>query len=246
MRIVLIFSIIWSCLLVAMDEVPIPFVNHIKSSDVIILGTYQGKNYKKLPNSVIATEYRFKLISHFGIKRANSEKNLEFKVYQRGGVWNGKEYSTKYPPEFAINDNVLLFLKKKKFGFWFVSDLQSQYQLERKGRENYITSLTYPLHPTMGQGSFKNFNSLVRKHKGQSLVQLDEKIIATSYHQKRKFKEIYRTDMPGARRGRSIASASVGSTKPNPIRDAKKIDTFWLLLSLVLLSGFYRVFVKST
>ncbi len=243
--IIMIFTI--CCLsTLAFDEVPIPIPNHIKSSDVIAVGSFVGKNYRKLSNSDVVTEYKFKLISQFGLKLANSEKNFEFKVLHLGGVWMGKQYFSKNTPEFDMNEKVVLFLKKNKYGFWFVSPLQSRYSIIKKGRDNIMVSLAYPFHPTIGKIEFDEFNQKVIKFKGDGLSDLVRNTYGSHPSSKRKFSDIYSNPSVSVNNqpGRSIASIEDDKASV-PLQNQGALDPFWILVGMGLLSGFYRIIRTS-
>ena len=247
MRIFLVFSMFYSVIAFSFEDIPIPLTNHIKLSDVIVVGTYVGKHYRKLHNSQIVTEYKFNLEKHVGLELSNSEKNFEFRVLHPGGIWMGKDFISKDTPEFQSNQKVVLFLKSDKNGYWFVNSLQSKYTIEKHGRGFIITSSAYPLHPTIGKYEFSYLSSKLLQLKGTDLKEVTRKTYTYTPSTKRKFNNIYATSTSAVRKsGRTIASVGSERKPQGQAPQNTKIDPFWLLLGMGMLSGIYRIIRKTT
>jgi hypothetical protein len=246
MRILLLISMFYSALGFCYEAIPIPLSNHIKLSDVIVMGTYVGKHYRKLPNSEVVTEYKFNLDKHVGLQLSNSEKSFEFRVLHPGGIWMGKDYTSNNSPSFQDREKVVLFLKDDKNGHWFVNSLQSIYTIEKRGREQMMISSIYPLHPTIGKLSFSDFAEKLIEIKGQDLSAVNHKTYTYTPDIKRKFNNIHNPSLPPKRKnGRYIASV-VNKRKPKSTPQHTKMDPFWLLLGMGILSGIYRIIRKTT
>jgi hypothetical protein len=247
MRIFLVFSIFYSVLAFSYEDIPIPLTNHIKLSDVIVVGTYVGKHYRKLHNSQVVTEFKFNLEKHVGLKLSNSEKSFEFRVLHPGGVWMDKDYISKDTPEFRDREKVVLFLRSDKNGHWFVNSLQSKYTIEKHGRNYIMVSSAYPLHPTIGKYNFNVFSEKLIQIKGSDLTAVTHKTYTYTPNMKRNFNNIYTQSLPTKRRnGRSIASIGNKRKPQSQPPQHTKMDPFWLLLGMGVLSGIYQIIRKST
>jgi len=95
-------------------------------SDAVIRGFYLGSSYKKLPNGEVVTVASIKVSQ---ISQKSSEKLYReklggggFKLIIPGGEWGGVSYRVPGSPTFIDGEEVLLFVKKGKYGY-MLSDL---------------------------------------------------------------------------------------------------------------------------
>lgn len=165
----LVFFLI-SFQLFGMQFVPIEMETQLSESDAVLHGVYQSSNVKKMPDNFIATSHYFHLLSIAGINQ-NEIYNIDhFEVYTPGGTYNGRNVQVSGSPTFNKGEEVVLLLKKNKYGWTVQNFALGKYTVTWDNNQKVIKSSVFPRHPRLGQMPLTYFSSLVIDQLGQALV----------------------------------------------------------------------------
>lgn len=112
----------------------------LKNSNGVLFGVVNNKTYKKLPSGKLVTELSFKIHKVSGIDTFKIINKNNFKVYYHGGKWQGIEYNNYTYPDLSIGEELIVLLKKDKYGFMLQDGMESVFEIKNISRKKYLVS----------------------------------------------------------------------------------------------------------
>ena len=112
----------------------------LKNSNGVLFGVLNSKTYKKLPSGKLVTEVSFKVHKVSGIDTFKIINKNNFKVYYTGGKWQGVEYKDSAYPELSRGEELIVLLKKDKYGFMLQDGIESVFEIKNISRKKYLVS----------------------------------------------------------------------------------------------------------
>lgn len=176
--------LIYSLHSMATTFIPIPVKDKVESSDVVIFGTYQGKNYKKNNQDKVVTEITFKVDKSLGLSFNQLSANSHFKFQIPGGVWGERSHTVYGVPQFAENDKTqkVMLLKSLNGEYWAHHLAAGKFNLVEKDGKKYLQSDVFSDQKNIGLIEFSKFEEILEEsHFKQALqTQQSEKHVAKS------------------------------------------------------------------
>jgi hypothetical protein len=147
----------------------VPLKVQLKQSDGVIHGIFQGQTVRKLSDGSIVTENTFQILN----KSASSQINIvnwdNFKILTPGGVWQGLVHHVQGTPRFRQGEEVILLLKKGKYGVEISGLGAGKYKLKKTGQQSVIYSTIFPYDKKLGNISLSDFNQVLQEAYGEPL-----------------------------------------------------------------------------
>ncbi len=112
----------------------------LKNSNGVLFGVLNNKTYKKLPSGKLVTEASFKILKVSGIDTFKIINKNNFKVYYPGGKWQGVDYKDSTYPELSKGEELIVLLKKDKYGFMLQDGIDSIFEIKNLSRKKYLVS----------------------------------------------------------------------------------------------------------
>jgi len=202
---------------------PVPFGRQLRESDGVVHVRFNSASYKKLPNGEIVTMGSFQIIKSIGVPNSDIVNKNNFVVTYPGGHWQNKGYQVHGSPEFKVNEEAVLILKKADLGYRIKGLSLGKYNFSRENdtKNLYISSSVFPNHPKLGKIMMSDFEYLVEDHYGEKFVEIN----SDKYVHFRK-KKIRKANQ---RRGRMPASVDEDI---QAAAEHNKLHVNWLVLLL--------------
>jgi hypothetical protein len=160
----------------AMVHLPLPIDRQLKDAEAVVQGLVLEKNYKRISNENedIVTEVSLRVIRSAGLKPSDLVNKNAFKIILPGGEWQGATFNYPGSPSFISGEEVVLIIKREKYGFSLSELALSKYLIKTKLGKVYLQSEIFPEHSKLGHIPFEEFDELVNFHLGSSLIHLGE------------------------------------------------------------------------
>lgn len=216
---------------------PKPISNQLDNSYGVLYGTFNGKDYKKLSSGEIVTEASFTIREMVGIEISEIVNKNNFKVMYPGGKWQDRDYNVIGTPTFKYKEEVVLLIKRGRYGFVLNNLGMGKYSVKYKGGKKYLISDIFPDNPLMGEFLFSDFEEKLIERFNEPLKHVNpdhsvkKQLVSKNYQHK------------NIAQGRSIASRSPASEKTSSENSRASI---WGIVSLlVFLLGASIVMAKK-
>ena len=212
--------------------IPLPIEEQIDASDSVVVGTNNGKAYKRLPSGEVVTEYSFNLELASGLPEHQVLSPHSFKIIVPGGKWQNRYYQVHGSASFKEGEQSLLFLKKTPFG-WVVNNLSmGKFSIHQDTQDTWFRNSVFPHHPKLGNISKKKMNELLVEKFQKPLKPLE---IDKYVHSENEVK--------GSTAGRSIASVEDSQAQQLAVHESK-MGLIWMVVLFGILGFIYRIKAK--
>ncbi len=204
----------------------------------VVRGTFLSSSYKKNPVGRVVTEATFRVAAVSGIKPNEIINRNTFRVSYPGGEWNGMTYKVSGAPSFSEGDEVVLMVKKGKFGFVLPDLAFSKFNIEVVDGNEILVSSIFPDKQGIGKISLEEFDQLAQAKFGTPLVSFNsDKHI---YIDKKHRRVTVNTQVLNDYEGREVRKRMPASEHNEEADDS--VPIIWFVLALGLL-GFLSNFL---
>lgn len=180
--------LIYSLNSMATTFIPVPIKDKVADSDVIIFGSYQGKNYKKNNQGKVVTEITFKVNKSVGLSFNQLSANNYFKFQVPGGVWGDRTHTVYGVPKFKDGDKSekVMLLKSNHGEYWVHHFAAGKFNLIEKDGKKLLQSDIFGTQKNVGLIEYNEFEEILkRSHFKQALqTQQSEKHVAKANNKK--------------------------------------------------------------
>lgn len=215
-----------------------PVEDRLELSSGAIRGKFLGSSFKKNPMGKVVTEATFQVIAVSGIEPNEIINRNTFRVSYPGGEWNGMTYKVSGTPSFKQGQDVVLMVRKGKFGFILPDLALSKFDIKVRDGKETLVSEVFPNKQGVGKISLDDFNKMVKNKFGTPLVSFntDKHIYVDENHKRVAVHAQIFNDYEG-REPRSRRPASLNTEEADD-----SIPIIWFVLALGLL-GFISNFL---
>jgi hypothetical protein len=203
--------------------------DRLEQASGVIKGNFVGKSYKKLPGGRVVTEATFQLTEVSGIAPNEIVNHNNFKVMYPGGVWQNRVYKIHGSPEFKKNEEVILVIKKDRFGYIRPDLGLSKFNIYQEDGKKVIKSAIFSGKKGIGKISYDDFEILVQKTYGSPL----NKFLVDKYIDK------------GSHRESEGGKRSPASNKNTSEKEDDDIPVIWFVLGLGLMGFLPTLLIKG-
>lgn len=218
-----------------------PIVNRLDFASGVIRGKFLGSSFKKDPMGKVITEATFQIIAVSGIKPNEMINRNSFRVSYPGGQWNGMTYKVSGTPSFTQGEDVILMVKKGKFGFILPDLAFSKFDIKVVDGKEILESEIFSNKEGIGKISLKDFSEMTKQKFGVALVNFntDKHIYVDEKHKRVAVNaEILKNYEGRVRRARRPASVSKEETDDS-------IPIIWFVLALGILGFLSNVLLRG-
>ncbi|MCF8058210.1 MAG: hypothetical protein K9K67_02870 [Bacteriovoracaceae bacterium] len=203
--------------------------DRLEQASGVIRGSFIGKSYKKLPSGRVVTEATFKLTDVSGIGPNEIVNHNNFKVLYPGGVWQNRIHKIHGSPEFKMNEEVILVIKKDRFGYIMPDLSLSKYNVIQEDGKSYVKSAIFSEKKGIGKMAFSEFEILLQNIYGSPL----HKLTVDKYIDKGRVRDA---------NGNERTPASIKRVKETEDDD---IPVIWFVLGLGLMGFLPTLFFRG-
>jgi len=166
----IILLAIWGFSVEATTFIETPVVNRLERASGAVRGKFLGLSFKKNPLGKVITEATFQIIAVSGIKPNEIINRNTFRVSYPGGEWNGMTYKVSGTPSFKQGEDVVVMVKRGKFGFILPDLALSKFDINIVDGREILESEIFSNKQGVGKISLKDFNEMLRRKFGVPLV----------------------------------------------------------------------------
>jgi hypothetical protein len=214
-----------------------PVSKQIQEADGIVIGHYLRSKSIPLDDGNIATQMIFKMNREVGMQSDLFGMD-EIIVHYPGGRLGDKEVRVEGVPEFIPGENVVLMIKSKQDRYWGMNLGFGTFKIVNYGNERLIVNTIFPEDRNVGQMKIEDFEREVKLIKGSSF-----KAVVSSYPiESDRFSP--QRSPSSLKQGKNRAIASHSEQDEN--NQSHSVNTMWLLFSLALMGGLFRLFRQKT
>lgn len=146
---------------------PVTIENQIQSSSAVVFGSYLSSESKKLDDTRIVTEHKFRVEKQTGLKKREENAPEVITVLSPGGEVGGLTQRVEGTPVFDKGYKGILFLKSAAKDFWIQNLSLGTYELKNIGKGQMLINPVFPNHPDIGRISLEKMEALITKVTGE-------------------------------------------------------------------------------
>jgi hypothetical protein len=211
----------------------------IKSSDVIVKGTFLKQKYHELPDGKLATEMIFLVEAEVGLHfEAMSDPDMvEVSIWYPGGRKGDRVEKVEGTPRWMPGEQALVLAKSlDDQRLWGLSLSLGSFKLIKLHQREFAINNVYPQDPLMSSWDWARWQSQVKLVKDQQFRRLQsDKYVLNLQHQK-EFRPQFETE------GKKRSIASLSKSEDN--NEHEGMQPVGLLLLLAFMGFVSRIFYR--